>query len=866
MLLTHLKLREAIVSQGGGRFIPLRQNDQQIDKLEDLTYIISTHIDFPQYNAALGNGINIVKPSWVVTSVNKGKLAQARPHSPDPSQFFRDVVVCCADLPEGDQDAIIAGVMALGGQYSSPLSKLVTHIVTNDLDNEKCKYAMNKSLKSKIVLPHWFDDCFKLGRKIGEKPYLFPDPELLRRNNPTKVRDIPSNHLEGATEASPTTVPQSTPPPSPSEVRKNLNAFMSRKIKLSDDLQLSSHLHKTLEGLINHGGATLTQNVSDADIYIGHYRDGEDYVKASRAGKEVANLSWLYHAINRNKYTSPLNKLLHYPIPRNGLPGFENMRISISNYTGDARIYLENLIRYSGAEFTKTMKQDNTHLITAHTNSEKCDAAQEWNINIVNHIWLEESYSKCSVQSLTNPRYTHFPARTNLGEVAGQTRFDMKGVERKFFPKPIESPQKLRSPEVTAKTKPSPRKTLSSTAAVTADVPLPNAYDDETEEPQTAKKSRGRPRKSISTPASRFRDDEKENESPFLHSSGRASKAKALGMLHQQADDIALYQKEMKRKGGVTHGRQSGHAEELSSPVPAEPKQRKKRTGDEATYDVTAEGSDLSDGETQAQRAKPAKKAKHASPVEDLPPVQYKMMVTGDDRWIGNANRESADRQKLRLLGVQLTVDPKDVDILVAPKILRTPKFVCALACAPLVINTKYLDTALKQNKLAENPSLLQDRDTEEKNGFKLADALDRARINQHKLLRGWTIFVTKEVRGGFDTYKDIITLNGGAAMMYAGRTGLAITKRRLHDDPEADSESQHQGGDDEFDYAYLVSGITEPEVKLWKAFRDLAKKQGLEARVVHQDWLLNAAMSQEVKWNEKWALDEDAIVSQRRG
>ena len=84
------------------------------------------------------------------------------------------------------------------------------------------------------------------------------------------------------------------------------------------------------------------------------------------------------------------------------------MRISISNYTGDSRVYLENLIRYSGAEFTKTMKQDNTHLITAHMQSEKCDAAQEWNINIVNHIWLEESYAKCVAQSLTNPRYTHF--------------------------------------------------------------------------------------------------------------------------------------------------------------------------------------------------------------------------------------------------------------------------------------------------------------------------------------------------------------------------------------------------------------------------------------------------------------------------
>jgi hypothetical protein len=92
------------------------------------------------------------------------------------------------------------------------------------------------------------------------------------------------------------------------------------------------------------------------------------------------------------------------------------------------------LVQAAGGEFTKTMKQDNTHLITAHTVSEKCSAAKEWNINMVNHIWLEESYAKWHIQTLTNPRYTHFPQRTNLGEVVGQTQIDKQAIERYFFP------------------------------------------------------------------------------------------------------------------------------------------------------------------------------------------------------------------------------------------------------------------------------------------------------------------------------------------------------------------------------------------------------------------------------------------------
>lgn len=842
------------IDAGGGHFIALSPEDERIQGLEELTHIITTHIDFPQYNAALDKGIAVVKPSWIVNSCRKGKQAAARQYSPDPSQYFHDVVVCCASLPESDREAIIAGVIALGGQHSGPLSRLVTHIVANDMDNDKCRMVEEKALNCKIVLPHWFDDCFQLGRMIGEGPYMLPDPEVLRFDGISRVRDIPSMHLDGAIVASPSKLPSSSSTPSPSETRKNLNAFMSRKIMLSRDLQLSDHLHKTLEGLISRGGATLTDDVEAADIYIGQYRDGEDYIKACRAHKEVANLSWLYHVINRNKYTNPLSKLLHYPVPRDGLPGFQNMKISISNYVGDARTYLENLIKHCGAHFTKTMKQDNTHLITAHTQSEKCEAAQEWGLHIVNHIWLEESYARCAVQTLTVPRYTHFPARTNLGEVTGQTSFDAHKLEQMYFAKPRESPKKQQYFETATAGKQSPRKTVSSatargldSTALSSNVPSPAPADIDAEEdrPQTVKRPRGRPPRSASTP--RFRDDEKENDSPLLHSSGRASKARALSLLHEQAPDVALFQKEMKRKGGVTHGgRHSNLAETFPSSSPAEPKQRKKRTSDEATYDVTAEGSDLSDGETQAPTAKPAKKIKTASPSPHLPPVRYKMMVTGDERWLSNPHKESADRVKLLQLGVRLTQDPRDVDILVAPKLLRTRKFVAALACAPLVVDTKYLDTALKQNKLVENPAPLFDREGEERYGFKLSDAIERAAANERQLFDGWTIFVTKDVNGGYDTYKDIVTLNGGSALLYQGRTGLTLPRPRESKDDE-----------DEANGVYLVSGRTDAELKLVKTFRALADKQGVKARVVETNWLLNAAMSQTISWEDRWEVTE---------
>ena len=99
--------------------------------------------------------MHVVKPSWVDMSLQKGKLANPRQFSPDPSLFLAEVTVSCADIPEGDKEAIVGGVLAMGGQYSAPLSKLVTHLVALTVDSDKCEAVERKHLQCKIVLPHW---------------------------------------------------------------------------------------------------------------------------------------------------------------------------------------------------------------------------------------------------------------------------------------------------------------------------------------------------------------------------------------------------------------------------------------------------------------------------------------------------------------------------------------------------------------------------------------------------------------------------------------------------------------------------------------------------------------------------------------
>ncbi|KAF4556889.1 BRCT domain-containing protein [Elsinoe fawcettii] len=811
------RLQKVIVDNSGIFLAPNKDGTTQDIRAHSI--VVAPNADFPQYQEALDNNVHVVKPSWIQQSLTKGRCVNFRQHSPDPALIFQDVIITFGDLPRGDKDAITAGVMAMGGLYSSSMTKLVTHIVSLTEDSEKIRIVKGLKLPTKVVLPHWFDDCLKLGKKIHEGPYLLPDPEILAGGGFTPRRPHAQTNLDGATSAYAGNPPPLSPPSSdtgiPSTQRKKLNAFVGKKIFFATDLDIHEKLAKTLQELVERSGGSIAETAADCDVYIGQFRDGDDYILVSRKGKTVANLSWFYAVITRNRWSNPLSQLLHYPIPRDGIPGFEEMRISLSNYTGDARQYLENLIQYAGAVFTKTMKPDNTHLLTAHTKSEKCEAAEEWKIHIVNHQWLEDSYAKCQVQSITAPRYTHFPRKTNLSEVVGTTQIDLEQVRAHFFGEDEDEDEGAEQME-DVRLKPSPRKTV-------------RAMD------TNGLQNGAGPVNAVGTPNHR-RSSSKENDVP--PGTARASKMKAQLELEKAMKDVAEFQKEQARKGGVIHG--------------------KKRHVEENT-----EVSDLhgfnSDGEVDVTR--PIKKAK-----TDDPPITHKMLVTGDERWLKKPKKESDDRKLLRSLGIQLVTDPSQCDLMVAPKLLRTRKFVTAIANAPFVVHTRFLDYVLKHKSLPDDLQKfrLEDKEGETRLGVNLQDAQVRAKDNNHKLLRGWTIYVTDKVNGGYETYADIITTNGGKPVPYRGRSGVTVPKRRLlfDQDPEAGLESQNQGGDVETDYVYLVSGQTDDEVKMWPLFRRLAEKYDLEGRVVRTDWLLNLAMEQRVGWDQRFEQNEGEVAA----
>jgi hypothetical protein len=532
-----------------------------------------------------------------------------------------------------------------------------------------------------------FDDCLRLGKRIDERPYKLPNPEITRISSTDPVQLPPDSHLKGASSAQPGGLPT---PRSQSPVRADLNVFRGKKVMLSDDLDLGSRLRGTIEDMIASGGGAVTGSVHKADLFICHWREGREYRIASRAGKDVGNLSWLYYLIAHNAWTSPLRRLLHYPLARGGVPGFARYCISLSSYGGETRWYLENLVVAAGATYTGTLRPGNTHLVTARPHSEKVDAARAWNIHMVNHLWLEESYARWEEQSLTNPRYTHFPPRTHLGEVVGQTQIDRHMIESIFFP-PNDDDEDDDDEDggdggagLSARTPATVRrkdeKVHAAAASASAAAPLPTRAAPAPPPPPPPAGSPRRPpakalpSKAVPAPpkpreqpqqqrpkdartptAARFGlggDDGRDVDTPSTTGS-RSAKNRAVARLHELAPDIALYEKERRRVGGVVRGGRRLDARESDGlghdhdhhhhdgrvAGAAGVRAGVKRSISRQAEDDGGGGGASDTGETEARDAKRAKKASTKPP-----PVSMRLLITGYQGWVERAKAEEDDK------------------------------------------------------------------------------------------------------------------------------------------------------------------------------------------------------------------------------
>lgn len=656
---TEIESIENDIRSHGGAIISWKDRLES-DNTPQLVMVAKT-VDFSHYHELKNLMVPTVTPEWIEDCIKIGKKVPMRPYSPDPRNFLSKVQVCCSGLSKGDTDAISAGVRAVGGDCSKELNRYTTHVISTDVKTDICETALTCSYDIKVVSPEWIDDCIKLQCKLNEEPYLLTNQQSNGARHDSAESDLIGTYSMDQT---PRLAVQSS-------VRHELGSSLldGRVFYLSSDLDLSERLLKTITFLIETNSGTITQNLTEAGVYLGKWREGDDYRYASQHKLVVGNLTWLYWLIIQKQWETPLKWLLHYPEVRGGLPDMVPITIAITNYTGDSRTYLQTLTSSLGARYTGSLIQNTTtHLIAAYAGGPKYEAAKSWGIKIVNHLWLEETYAMWQLQPETLPRYTHLPTRLDMTTLIGTTHL-VPQVLRQFYSDKHE-PER---------------------------VPLPK----------------------------------------------RAARTKANEELHESVLKENLFQKQKRYKvlpdlpetgqvGESTPGTVENGTENLNS-TPPEPVVAQEPTPEPAV---------------QRPPVKRAKKA--ASPaVRNSSDDTLRIMITGMD--------SPPSKQKCAKTGLHLTENPP-ASTLVAPRILRTAKFLSSLAEVTSCVTPAWLDACFDAGQVVDTAGYEIESDS-------LQQALKKSaemRAEGRGLFSGLAFRLLPEVKGGPKVVEQIVRAHKG--------------------------------------------------------------------------------------------------------
>ncbi len=204
-----------------------------------------------------------------------------------------DCLSCCLQVPENDKEVLMVGITSLGGCWRVNLSKDATHCFAITRSSPMYSVGMHHQNETgvKVILPHWFDDCMRIGRGSVELPrYQWPDPPLLQAPGttepPKRSQNVDSwKRALFKTAAADTNYDLSKTGHRP--------IWGQRRLLLSRNLGITPERKDAIESAIeNSGGIVIrfqdnidekdeVEALDDCDYFITKHRSGKAYFKVS---------------------------------------------------------------------------------------------------------------------------------------------------------------------------------------------------------------------------------------------------------------------------------------------------------------------------------------------------------------------------------------------------------------------------------------------------------------------------------------------------------------------------------------------------------------------------------------------------------
>ncbi|KAJ2182287.1 regulator of Ty1 Transposition [Coemansia sp. RSA 551] len=750
------------------------------------THVISPDTHFGEYAACVKAGVRVVTSLWAERSAVVGWQYVERYFSAAAQDIFSGMVIAATHMPVADKEMLLASVMALGGQWRERLRADVTHYIL--MKDEGSKYEFVKAHPEygiTPILPHWFKETLNLLRRVPQDPYTFPDPPVLHG----QVARSEGKEIEAKSKQGSLVVPSTdTQNGNAYELTKPKTAFLQGyAVAINTQLRysLSDGAISRLTQRLTEAGAevlepakasrdsaqselpeSLITDWERVDILVCQHRSGYEYSKASRLGKVIGTFVWLYQSFLTEKIVPPTQGLLHYPVPVTPVAKMDRMVITVSHYTGASRDYLQRLIVAMGAQYTPRMTRATTHLITAMAEGRKYQAAIQWDVEIVNHLWVERCYQRWRLLSVSHPAFTHFPGLPILNSMVGNTEVDVNRLASW-----VEPPQG----EVLAETSDMELLNDSDLEADTAKIAVKTDTGHIYEVPsQMGELQNGEGEscdelKSVSESADETADGQQTEElglGQTRHTSRAAAMAASL-TLGEMMKAANIFETEMRKERLNKYRKGTGGRRTLMLADGEEA-----QDGHEPYTAQKSRGRDGSDTEGKARHeiggyagmaSSKRQKTGEGSHAQD----RVRIMFT-------QVRPEAAEHDQIIALGGEIVESATEATHLVCTRIKRTYKMLMALASGRVsIVGRNWMEDSLAQKRWipvdfvkggadAERYGI-SDQVAESHWGFRLSESMRLS--HGRRLLEGVTVFVTPSVEPEYSVLKPLIEIAGGDAV-----------------------------------------------------------------------------------------------------
>ncbi|KAJ2721896.1 regulator of Ty1 Transposition, partial [Coemansia sp. Benny D115] len=742
--------------------MPAAHEHPSLSNVLRATHVISPDTHFSEHAACVQAGVHVVTPLWVERSAFAGWQYVERYFSASARDIFSGMVVAATHMPKGDKETLLTSIMALGGQWREKMRPDVTHLVAMQEEGLWYEFVQkHRALGMVAILPHWFQETLNLMRRVPQEAYVFPDPPMLRgeMQRPGQEAMQESNSSSILPPLAEDVRAHGLPRPGTQFLRGYVVAIGTQlRYSLSPDAidrlvqrleEAGASVHQSAAAAAIHARTETSTNeqlpeslIDDwdrVDVLICQHREGYEYSKATRLGKLVGTLVWLYQCMLGEQLVPPTISLLHYPAPPTAVVGMDRVVVSLSGYKGAARTYLRTLVTMMGGRCTGSLSRDNTHLVTACSSGPKYAMAVRASINVVNHLWVEQCYQRWRLLSVTHPSFVYFPRLPLLNSMVGDAEVLVPRL-RSWVDVPRATTvaaewsdmDVLSDSDLDDDTHASTTATAAAAAAATAGA----AAGDEDESPDEAASVNESSEDEPNAAATSTQNDDAPAAPRHTSRAAAMAATKSLGELMRAAN---LFESEMRQERLYKYRRAPApnSTSALDKPMMAlavaEPASKRRKThGDSA-------GSDAA-----------------------LPSVR--IMLT-------HVQATPDERTRIAQMGGSIVERPEEATHLVARDIRRTFKMLAAIGSGRIhVVSRRWLDDSLQQGEwadagtAADDPRYaLVDVEFEQRWGFTLAESLRRARHGP--LLSGVTVLVTPATQPGLDILAPLVEISGGKAV-----------------------------------------------------------------------------------------------------